>query len=76
MAQTQDRTPARAGDPGYGRDEDLERERRSDRPAKADMDADDRKADRAPGEHIHYAPQPEDGLPDPQGVKPAIRHDR
>ncbi len=39
---------------GFSRDKDLEEARGLDRPARADMDADERSADRKPDEHIDY----------------------
>jgi len=48
--------PPQPRDPGFGRDEDLEADRGDGRPAEADLDATERKADREPV--IRYAPDP------------------
>lgn len=46
---------------GFSRDKDMERDvRNRDRPATADMDATDRRADRKPDEHIDYPADVED----------------
>lgn len=50
-----DRIPQK-GEPGFGRDEDLEPARRRDRPAEADLDATRDKAERDP---IRHAPDPD-----------------
>jgi|GEM_PF-2261065 len=52
---------------GFSRDKDMENVRGRARPADADMDATDRRADRAPGEHIDYPADVDDedqGEPD------------
>ncbi|HYD88601.1 MAG TPA: hypothetical protein VEA80_14095 [Vitreimonas sp.] len=52
---------------GFSRDKDMERVRGRKRPADADMDATDRRADRAPDEHIDYpadVDEDEQGEPD------------
>lgn len=48
------REPAPEQRPGFSRDKDLERGRGRKRPADAEMDATDRRADRKPDEHIDY----------------------
>lgn len=52
--------PPKQGEPGFGRDEDMEPTRHRDRPAEADLDATRKKARQDP---IHYAPDP-DAEPD------------
>jgi hypothetical protein len=55
-------------DPGFSRDKEMEKKvRRRDRPADAELDATDRRADRKPEEHIDYpasVDENEQGEPD------------
>lgn len=46
-------------DPGYGRDEALERERGTGRPAESDLQPHKRDDDANPDRHIHFSPDVE-----------------
>lgn len=61
------------GDPGFSRDPALEAGRGLDRPARAELNADDRTDDPNPERHIHFAPQGEDAGDDVEGITAAHR---
>ena len=63
----------RPDDPGYSRDPALEALRGLHRPAGADLSPLDRSCDPNPDRHIHFAPHPEDGTPDVEGLAAAPR---
>lgn len=48
MTKTQTPKPPKPGTPGYGRDSELEADRGTQRPASADLDSTEAKADREP----------------------------
>lgn len=56
MAST-DHIPPKAGEPGFGRDEDLEKTRSATRPAEADLSSNEDKAGREPT--IQVSPDPD-----------------
>lgn len=51
----------KADEPGFGRDETLEKQRGTGRPAEANLEPHVRDDDPNPERHIHFSPDVEDG---------------
>jgi hypothetical protein len=56
-------TATTPSDPGYGRDQALEKTRGTGRPADADLDPHTRDVDPNPERHIHFSPEVTDEIP-------------